>query len=68
MDAVDQSKEAQEMAKIPNKGRCSSKQNLLSSLISSMLQDMPVMEKKELLESVLKGGSEHKQTIEMVEH
>ena len=56
------------MEDIPDKGKCSSKQNLLSSLIASLLQDMPEAEKKELLQSVLRGGCEHMETIEMVEH
>ncbi len=56
------------MSDIPDKGKCSSKQNLLSSLISSLLQDIPDAEKKELLQSILKGDGEHKETIEMVEH
>ena len=56
------------MAEVSNKGRCGSKKDLLSSMIATLLQDMPEAEKKELLHNVLKGDGDHCETIEMVEH
>ena len=56
------------MTEAPEKGRCGAKKDLLGSLISSLLQDMPEEEKKKLLHAVMRGDGEHCETIEMVEH
>ena len=56
------------MTEAPDKGRCGAKNELLGSLIASLLQDMPEEEKKRLLHSVMRGDDGHRETIEMVEH
>ena len=56
------------MTDTPDKGRSGAKKNVLSSLIASLLQDIPEDEKKRVLRSVIQGDGEHRETIEMVEH
>lgn len=68
LGSENQVEEALQMTEVPNNDSCSSRKSLLSSLISSLLKDIPEAEKKEMLQAVLKGDGEHRETIEMVEH
>lgn len=46
---------------------CTSKKELLSSLLASLLEDLSEDEKKKMLQSVMRGGRQNRETIEMVE-
>lgn len=44
-----------------------SKKELLSSLLASLLESLSEGEKEKMLRSVMRGGKQNRETIEMVE-